>query len=154
MASPFPGCGKLSKTYDPLISQYLIHHFYPDEPEPEMSELTSTQKECLSKWAQRFHSTPISTIEKNENKTKLLKQLLRVGRKKITKHIQPVKTSLTRQLSSETGFSTDPTDEPTVDEILEDPFVYIDWKLLERLKKGGSTRRKKSSGRKTRGRKY
>jgi hypothetical protein len=56
-----------------------------------------------------------------------------------------------KESSAEEGFSFQ-TGEPTVDDILKDPWVYFDWQISQgRLnKKGGSTRRKKSRGRKTR----
>ena len=55
-------------------------------------------------------------------------------------------TKIRRGKSDETGISSVPVGEPTVDDILEDPWVYYDWKAT----KGGATRRKKSRARKTR----
>ena len=55
-------------------------------------------------------------------------------------------TTIRKTGSPTSGFSSVPEGDPTIDEILEDPWVYIDLKTS----KGGSTRRKTTSGRKTR----
>ena len=186
MSAQFPGCGKISKIFDPStddLEKYLIYNFYPtSETAPEMTKLNDKQKECLRKWVNKFHITPISQIIKNKKNTELLKKLLHIGREKIKKHIEPVKiptlergnsfetgipsgirsstmvpvsyseSKLGRGKSEEDGFPSVPDREPTVDEILDDAYVYIDWQLSKgrRLLRGGSTRRKKSRGRKTR----
>jgi hypothetical protein len=184
MSARFPGCGKISKIFDPStdhLEEYLIHNFYPtSEPQPEMTELNDSQQKCLMAWANKFHITPISKIKKNKKDTEILKRLLHIGRKKIEQHITPVKSSMLqrgysfetgissntrsstispvhisqatirRGKSEEEGFSSVPNREPTVDEILEDPWVYFDWQLSNGRVRGGSTRRKKSRGRKTR----
>ena len=64
--------------------------------------------------------------------------------------MEPVIISKIDENTEETGFLN--TDEPTVEEVLLNPWVYIAWQISKgRLnKKGGSTRRKKSRGRKTR----
>lgn len=177
------GCGKISKISDPLKQQYLIHHFYPDEPDPE-NELTDEQKECLSKWANKFHVTHLSVIKKDPKKTDLLKKLLHIGMEKIKNHIQPVSpyylkntvryhdkqnnvsgfddrllrqkmepvkiSTLEDYTSLESGISDSNMEEPTVEEVLLNPFIYIEWQISQGRLKGGSTRRKKSRGRKTR----
>lgn len=190
---PSLGCGGISKISDPLNQKYLIHHFYPEEPEPDMTGLSDEQRECLSKWATQFYKTPLSKIvtplskiKGNTEKTILLKRLLHIGMEKIKNHIQPVSVSELKNTAKndpsgfETGINPEfrnstltPIDiniskikgnspeegisisEPTVEEFLEDPNSYIKWQIkLGRLdkksKKGGSTRRKKSRGRKTR----
>jgi hypothetical protein len=181
---PFIGCGNILKISDPSVEKYLIHHFYPDEPESEI-ELSEDDQKCLNDFANKFHITPISQLKKDTSKTKLLKKLLHIGMTKIQNHIQPVdikelknkpgndvhgfKTGFEHKVvlkahlepvnisttkdykSFQTGISLSDSDEPTVEEVLLNPWIYIEWQISKgRLNKGGSTRRKKSRGRKTR----
>lgn len=183
--SSFLGCRSIKNIVEPaILEKYLIHNFYPDESEADLSKLTKEQQKCVKAYTKRFKITPISKIKINHEKSAILKKLIRVGRGKIKKHIIPEAessslarassaetgfasevpsetlaekefmihkpysptTKIRQENSSETGFASVPKREPTVDEFLEDPWVYIDW----RTSKGGSTRRKTKSGRKTR----
>jgi hypothetical protein len=191
-------CGKITDVVDQkTIEQHLLHSFYPEKPEVNMTSLNKEQQMCLRKITTKIHKTPVSTLQKDTETQPILKMAIRVARKKITKHMK-VKTpseiaqSIGRESSYETGFASEvpsetlakskprskitthmrhkpyssttkirqenspetgfasvPKDEPTIDDILNDPFVYREW--IDSIKKsGGSTRRKKIRGRKTR----
>ena len=58
-------------------------------------------------------------------------------------------TKIREENSPETGFASVPKREPTVDEFLDDPYVYPEW-IKSINKSGGATRCKKSRARKTR----
>jgi hypothetical protein len=188
----FLGCKSIDAVVDQRpFKQYLIHEFYPEEPLPQSSKLTSEQTSCLKAIADKIKKTPLSQIKTNKVETKIMQMVIRVGRKKIKKHMRPKtaseigqsiarassaetgfasepvelpsiverpkpksrltykpfshKTTIRREYSPETGIASVPVGEPTVDDILEDPWVYYDWKAT----KGGATRRKKSRARKT-----
>jgi hypothetical protein len=191
------GCGSIKNIVEPAtLEKLLIHIFYPDESKPNLSNLTKEQQKCVKEYTKRFKITPISKIKENREKSAILKKLIRVGQKKIKKHMTPEvesssiarassaetgfaseipsetlaeipsnprskitnfmthkpyssTTKIRKENSPETGFASVPKREPTVDEFLEDPFVYPEW--IESINKsGGATRRKKSRARKTR----
>ena len=191
------GCRSIKNIVEPaILEKYLIHNFYPDEYEVNISKLTKDQKKCLKAYTERFKITPISKITINHEKSAILKRLIRVGRRKIKKHIIPeaessslarassvetgfasevpsetlaeipskpgikikefmihkpysLTTKIRQENSPQTGFTSVPKGEPTVDEFLEDPYVYPEW-IKSINKSGGATRRKKSRARKTR----
>ena len=196
-----PICGSITDVLDQkTFEHFFIHEFYPKEPKSVLSKLTLKQQTCLKEYANEFKKTPISNIKKDPKKTAILKLLIRVGRKKIEKHMIPKpiseveSSSLARASSAETGFASEvpletlaeipskqrskikkimrhkpyssttkirqenspetgfasvPKREPTVDEFLEDTYVYPEW-IKSINKSGGATRRKKSRARKTR----